>query len=203
VGTNRRRTGATRARAREHGLAWWLRSACDGEEAGVNPLTKLLRRLEKWPTSVSAFTAILSLVIAVVALVLQILALPPDKTPIVALVEREAALTKAGDVDGVVELYAPDAVVRDLGVDYNNNRPPREVQRWIGLERIRERYQMLKDRAVFTDLVHINITVTFDPETMARAISSTEGTMRWDGGPGQSITTLGARAALKVTHPPL
>jgi hypothetical protein len=149
-------------------------------------------RVEQLPTSVAAILAALSLIVSIVALVLDLSSRPPDPLPIVALIEQEAELTKNQDVPGAVALFVQDddAIITDRG--FNDGQTYVPDRPWIGIDRVRARYEMIASRARFPELEHYDITITFDPSgELARAVSSTEGSMSWDNGPLKSVSTRG------------
>jgi len=131
---------------------------------------------------VMVIAVVVEAMVAVAALVLSLITFcrpgPPSTDPMRELIAMEATAALQGDVDKAVDLYAPNAVVRDgrgeigkaLGI------VPSHVQStWSGLDEIRDRYTHLER---FNELQHVDVTVTFEQGgQVARAVGSTSGEM--------------------------
>lgn len=146
-------------------------------------LTKFLRRHG---------STIISLVALVVSISSLVQSRPPDPIPIVRLIDEEARLAREKRVDDVVKLYMADAAIRDAGRPAEPNQPFRESIIWEGITEIRRRYEDQSRDVTYAALEHIDAVVTFDPSGhIARAVSSTEGTFSFKGGPLTRISTVG------------
>jgi len=101
-----------------------------------------------------------------------------DMREIRQVIADEATAARTGDVDGAVELYAPNAVVRDGQAEIGKALgvlPPNVQSTWSGFDEIRDRYTHLEK---FNELHHVDVTVTFEQGgQIARAVGSTSGEM--------------------------
>ena len=158
-------------------------------------LNKTIKTIESHPVIFPSVISFASFVVSVIALLISYASMDPDDGPIREIIKKEAKFAMDHNVSEVLNLYADDAVVvRDYGVSLTNgaDKPRGIIQEWSGKEKIRSRYEMIKEHAIFPHLTHFNIEVYFaNHGSVARAISSTAGSMKWDSGAEQNISTKG------------
>lgn len=145
--------------------------------------------------SFAAAAAIATVVMGVLGVISFILQLteagPPDSREIRELITAEAVAAFEHDIDKAVELFAPDAVVRDGQAEIGKalGIVPTDVQStWVGLGEIRDRYRHLPE---FRKLDHVDVTVIFEEDGQAaRAIASTSGEIVNEDGTTDTISSI-------------
>jgi hypothetical protein len=119
----------------------------------------------KAQTVISVISLLFALFSLAISYLVYVQNRPVSSVDILDTIRAEAKYSKNHDPEAALDLFEPDAVVRDAGA-----RPP---QIWSGTTAIKERYEELP---TFLELDHIDLTLSLDAaKEFARVRGSTIG----------------------------